>query len=194
RRLGLDFRYCFEGDGGHLRQCRQAMRDRPATLRRWIVIVFGVGGVLLLPWTVWLSTSLQPHHVTEHWDLAWSGFDTGLALLFLARAYAAYRRSRWPPPLVATTGTLLVVDAWFDIVLESHYDERRNAILLALLVELPAAAFCYWVAYRSERFFASGLHLAAARERAAKGDLVGVFEIAPDREAAGEARDADASA
>jgi hypothetical protein len=150
--------------------------------------------LLLLPWTVWLASSLHPHHVTEHWDLAWTGFDLGLVALFAATSLAAYRRSPWLPTLAATTGTLLVVDAWFDIVLESHYDERRNAIMLALLVELPVAVFCYWIAYRSERFFSRALHLAPARERAAERDLVGVLEVTPDRETAGESRDADASA
>ncbi|HEV8463210.1 MAG TPA: hypothetical protein VGQ38_21165 [Gaiellaceae bacterium] len=170
------------------------MKGDPGTLRKWVVIVFGVGGFLLLPWTVWLSASLHPHHVTEHWDLAWSGFDSGLAILFLATALAAYRRSPWLPALAATLGTLLVVDAWFDVVLESHYDERRNAFILALLVELPIAVFCYWIAYRSERFFARGLHLASARKGASERDLIGVLEIAPDRESTGEPRDADASA
>jgi hypothetical protein len=170
------------------------MKHRPETVRDWIVIAFGAGGAVLLLWTVWLSTSLHPHHVTEHWDVAWTGFDLGLAALFLATAHAAYRRSPWLPPLAATLGTLLVVDAWFDVVLESHYDERRNAILLAVVVELPVAAFCYWIAYRSERFFARGLHLAPAREGTAESDLVGVLEISADREAAGESRDADASA
>jgi hypothetical protein len=170
------------------------MKYRPETVRDWVVIAFGAGGVVLLLWTVWIATSLHPHHVTEHWDVAWTGFDLGLAALFLATAYAGHRRSLWLPVFAATLGTLLVVDAWFDIVLESHYDERRNAILLAVVVELPVAAVCYWIAYRSERYFARGLHLAPARKGTAESDLVGVLEIAADREAAGESRDADASA
>ena len=38
------------------------------------------------------------------------------------------------------------------------------------------------------------LHLAPAGERPAESDLVGVLEVTPDGEAAGEPRDADASA
>jgi hypothetical protein len=147
------------------------------------VFFFAAAGIGLLPWTVWLSRSLKPHHLTTRWDLAWSGFDSGLAVIFIATAIAAYRRSAWVAPLAATTGTLLVVDAWFDIVLESHADELRNSIMLAIFAELPAAAICFWVAYRAERFVS---HLAAAGKSAAERDLVGVLEVAPDREPAGE--------
>src|SRR5579885_1922558 len=146
---------------------------RPSSLRDWVVVAYGVAGLGLLPWALWLSTTLKPHHRDAHWDLAWSGFDTGLALLFLATAYAAYRRSPWVAALAAATGTLLVTDAWFDILLESHSDERRNAVLLAVFAELPTAAVCFWIAQRTERFLAQALHhalhLAPARESAAEG-------------------------
>jgi hypothetical protein len=175
------------------------MRLRPHTLRHWVIAVFAAVGFGLLPWTVWLSDSLNPHHVTNRWDLAWSGFDTGLALFFLATAVAAYRRSPWVGALAAATGTMLVVDAWFDIVLESHADELRQSILLAIFAELPAAAFCFWIAQRTERFLAMVVeavdesHLAAARKSPPEGDFVGVLEVTPDGEAAGESRDANAS-
>jgi hypothetical protein len=159
-----------------------------------VIVVFAAIGIALLPWALWLSESLKPHHASDNWDIAWSGFDTGLAVLFLATAFAAYRRSLWVAPLAAALGTLLVMDAWFDVILESHVDERRNAIMLAIFAELPVAIFCFWIAYRAERFAARGLHLAPAAERPAERDLVGVLEIAPDREAARESRDADASA
>ena len=69
------------------------MRFRSWTFREWVVLGFATVGFALLPWTIWLSESLHPHHVTNRWDLAWSGFDTGLAVLFLSTAFAAYRRS-----------------------------------------------------------------------------------------------------
>src|SRR5581483_8097340 len=101
-------------------------------------------------------------------------------------------------------GTLLLTDAWFDIVLESRSDELRTAILEAAFAELPAAAVCFWIAYWTERFLSRAVdvalgrgglsHLAATGERPAEGDLVGIFEVASDRQAAREPRDADASA
>jgi 4-amino-4-deoxy-L-arabinose transferase-like glycosyltransferase len=173
------------------------MPKPPSSLRGWVVVVFGAIGIGLLPWTVWLSASLKPHHVTHRWDLAWSGFDTGLALLFLSTAFAAYKRSPWMGALAAATGTLLVTDAWFDVVLESHADELRNAILLAVFAELPGAALCFWIAYRTERFLAlvvdQALHLTAAGEGATESDLVGILEVPADGQPAREPGDANAS-
>jgi hypothetical protein len=167
------------------------MKLRPTALRHWVIAVFGVIGLGLFPWTIWLSASLKAHHETRRWDLAWSGFDSGLALAFLLTAFAAWRRSPWVGALAAATGTLLVTDAWFDIVLESHADELRNAVYLAIFAELPLAALCFWIAYRTERFLALVLHLAATAEGPTQGDLVGVLEVTPDRQPAGEAGDAD---
>ena len=158
------------------------------------MVVFGAAGVGLLPWAVWLSTSLPPRHHSAHWDVAWSGFDVGLAVCFCGTAISAYRRSPWLGAFAAATGTLLLTDAWFDVVLESHGNEEMTAVFEALVFELPTAALCYWIAYRTERFIAIALHLTPARKRTAKGDLVGVLEIASDGESAREPRDADASA
>jgi hypothetical protein len=171
------------------------MRLRPETLRHCVVALFTAIGLAMLPWTIWLSTSLAPHHETEHWDLAWSGFDAGLAAAFLLTALAAWRRSPWVGACAAATGTLLVTDAWFDIVLESHADELRNAVVLALFAELPIAALCFWIAYRTERFLSllvGRLHLAPAAERPAQSDLVSVLEVTPDGEPARKAGDTNA--
>jgi len=170
------------------------MRLRPQTLRHGVVAVFMAIGLGMLPWTIWLSTSLDPHHETEHWDLAWSGFDAGLALAFLLTALAAWRRSPWVGAFAAATGTLLVTDAWFDVVLESHADEVRAAVFLAVFAELPIAAVCFWIAYRTERFLSllvGQLHLAPAAERPTQRDLVGVLEVPPHGQPAREAGDAN---
>ena len=160
-----------------------------------MAVVFGAVGVGLLPWAVWLSAALKPDHLTGRWDIAWSGFDVGLALAFCGTAVAAWRRSPWVATFSAATGTLLLCDAWFDVLLESHGSEQRTAIVLALAFELPTAGLCFWIAYRTERFLAKVveqvLHLAPAAEGPTEGDLVGVLEVAADREAAGEARHPD---
>jgi hypothetical protein len=176
------------------------MRPGPWTLRQYVIVVFGAIGLALLPWGLWLAVSLPHHHETEHWNVAWAGFDVGLALAFVLTAVAAWRRSPWVSAAAAATGTLLIVDAWFDVVLESH-GELRWSVLTAVSAELPLAALCFWIAYRTERFLAQivgaalgGSHLAASGEGAAEGDLVGVLEVAADGQPAREAGDPDPAA
>jgi hypothetical protein len=125
----------------------------PQTLRGWVAVVFAAVGIGLLPWTIWLTQWLPSHHASVRWDLAWSGFDTGLALAFLVTAVAAWRRLAWVGTAAAVTGTLL----------ESHSDELRVSILTALFGELPLAAFCFWIAFRTHRFLAQIVGEAFAR-------------------------------
>jgi hypothetical protein len=168
---------------------------RPSSLREWVALGYGVVGIGLLPWAFWLSASLPASHHSAHWDLAWSGFDVGLAACFCGTAVAAYRGAiGWAGALASATGTMLVVDAWFDVVLESHGSELGTALVEALVFELPVAAVCFWVAFRTERLVSRSLHLASAGERTAESDLVRVLEVPADGEAAGEPGDADASA
>src|SRR5207237_4487970 len=134
-RGALEVGQSFEVGCSHLRQCRRALRPSLTSVRRFTVVLFGVAGVALLPWTIWLSSSLPPHHKTENWDLAWSGFDSVLALSFLLTAFAAWRRDAWLPAAAAATGALLLADAWFDIVLESRSNDLEVAIVEAVLAE-----------------------------------------------------------
>ena len=89
---------------------------------------------------------------------------------------------------------MLLVDAWFDVILESHGNELGTHSSRRSSFELPAAAVCFWIAFRTERFVSRALHLAPAGERAAEGDLVRVLEVPADGEPAREPGDADASA
>jgi hypothetical protein len=123
-------------------------------LPRWITGLLVAVAVALVPWTLWLTFSLPSKHVTRHYDLAWVGFDIGLAAMFAVTAHAGYRRSPILPALAAATAAMLVCDAWFDIV-TSASGERVEAILEAGLAELPLAALCAFVAYDVQRAYAS---------------------------------------
>jgi hypothetical protein len=121
-------------------------------VRRWVAPVFLVIGLALLPWTIYLSASLAPRHETARWDVAWSGLDSALAVCFLLTALAAWRRTSWLEACAAATGTLLLCDAWFDVVLETRGTEFRVAVIEAVVAELPFAALCFWIARDAERF------------------------------------------
>ena len=121
---------------------------------RWVTISLSLTAIGLVPWTLWLTFSLPSRHVTDHYDLAWVGFDVGLAAAFGATAWAAYRASNWLVPFAAVTGTMLLCDAWFDVVTSGGGGERLEAVLEAIFAELPLAALCGVIVYDAERVHA----------------------------------------
>lgn len=123
-------------------------------LPRWVTLLLGLVAVGLVPWILYLTYSLPARHVTFHYDLAWIGFDVGLTASFAATAWATFRGSQWLVPLAAVTGTMLVCDAWFDLV-TSGGGELWEAVAEAALAELPLAALCAFIVYDAETFLAA---------------------------------------
>jgi hypothetical protein len=122
---------------------------------RWVVALLGGVAVLLVPWILYLTFTLPSRHVTFHYDLAWVGFDVGLTVAFGATAWAALRGSQWLVPIAAVTGTMLLCDAWFDVVTSHAGSDLLTAIAEAAVGELPLAAFCGYIVVDSERFLAA---------------------------------------
>jgi hypothetical protein len=118
---------------------------------RWTVPLLGAAAVGLVGWTLYLTYALPAHHVTHEWRLAWAGFDLALAAAIGLTALGIVLEAPWLEGAAATTTTLLVTDAWFDIVLSAPGRDRLEAIVLALVAELPLAAFCFWIALNAER-------------------------------------------
>jgi hypothetical protein len=102
--------------------------------------------VVLLPWIIYLADTLPRRHSDLHYRLAWVGFDCLLALAIIRTAYMAFRVDQRVQFSAIATATLLVVDAWFDITTSSSRSQIMEALLLAALVELPAAAFSVYLA------------------------------------------------
>jgi hypothetical protein len=98
----------------------------------------------LIPWTLWLTYSLPSRHLTSHYDLAWIGFDVALGFAIAVTATAAIRDNAYLVPMAAVTGTMLLCDAWFDVV--TSWD--MEALLLAVFAELPLALLCLLLARR----------------------------------------------
>ncbi len=176
---------------------------------RWALPVLATVAVLLLPWTAWLTVTLPSRHVSEHWDTAWVGFDLAEFITLALTAYGVWKRTSWLQAAAAAAGTLLLADAWFDVLLSAGGEKFWVAVVEAFVAELPLAALCFGIAYDVSRFIARWrhlvelappsmrerwLHLAATGERAAERDLVRILEVAADRESAGEAGDPDAPA
>ncbi len=120
--------------------------------RRWITPVLSLTALVLVPWTLWLTFTLPSRHVTDNYDLAWVGFDVALVLAFAATAWLTVRASHWVVPVAAVTGTMLVCDAWFDVVTSTGAGERLEAVLEAVFGELPLAAVCGLIVFDAGRF------------------------------------------
>src|SRR5438045_497139 len=131
----------------------------PSYVRRWAPRLFAVVALALLPWALWLAKTLPSNHRSEHWDLAWGGFDVMLAVALLGAAIAAVRRSPLLQSWATAAGTLLVVDAWFDVLTSNGGGELEAAVVLAAFAELPLAALTFWVALDAERFYATARRL-----------------------------------
>ncbi len=112
-----------------------------------------VAAVLEMAWTVFLGWSLPRHYVANHWRLAWVGLDVAEIVMLLATAWAAWAawRRRATLILFATiTGTLLVVDAWFDVTTARHGDLLQS-VVLAVVVEIPAAGAMFVLSHLAIR-------------------------------------------
>ncbi|MFL5942661.1 MAG: hypothetical protein ACJ75L_05275 [Gaiellaceae bacterium] len=124
-------------------------------LPHWVTLLLGVVALALVPWILYLTFTLPSRHVTLHYDLAWVGFDIALTASFAATAWAALRGSHWLVPLAAVTGTMLLCDAWFDVVTSQMGTEFWEAVAEAALAELPLAAVCVLIVYDAETFLAA---------------------------------------
>jgi hypothetical protein len=113
---------------------------------RWIPRLFVVLALALAPWIAWLLLSLPRRAFVNHWEVAWAGFDVGLAVLLAGTGIALIRRSPLAQLLAAMAATLLLADAWFDTMTARGASGLTVAVVEALLCELPLALVCLWIA------------------------------------------------
>jgi len=121
--------------------------ERLRRARRWLLLVLGLVAVGLLPWIAYLSVTLPSRHIVHHWQVAWVGLDIAEASALVATFVALLRNSPAVTVLASIAGTLLVCDAWFDVVTAQPGSDLAWALAFALLAELPLAALCFWLAF-----------------------------------------------
>ena len=122
--------------------------DRPAQpvlLRRARLIALGVGG-FLLPWCVVLTAVLPATAQAEHWAVAWTGLDGAEAAAALMTAALLSRGDRRASLSAAAGGTLLLIDAWFDVCTSAPGTDHALALSEAACVEIPLAIAAWWLA------------------------------------------------
>jgi hypothetical protein len=126
------------------------VRDTDATRkrRRRIIDLLVIVCLGLIPWIVFLGLTLPHRYITNHWELAWVGFDVALLCALATKARAAWRRRQIVIMALLVTRTMLVVDAWFDIVTDSTTRDLIISLVDAALGELPLAALAFVIAFR----------------------------------------------
>jgi len=116
------------------------LSDPRTQLRRRLLIAAAIAcATVLAAWIGVLAVSLPPHYRAGGWQAAWLGFDIGLLAVFLATAWAAWRRRQILILCLIVLATLLTCDAWFDTTLDWGTRGFAVSLLSALLVELPLA-------------------------------------------------------
>ncbi|HEV2412671.1 MAG TPA: hypothetical protein VGS28_02580 [Candidatus Saccharimonadales bacterium] len=113
----------------------------------WVVWLYGSASVLLLPWIFYLADELPNRYVSHHWDLAWAGFDILMFILLVMTTIATARQSSAAVLFASALGTLLLIDAWFDTITSRHGHQQIQAILVAVLVEIPLALLSFLIAH-----------------------------------------------
>ena len=134
--------------------------------------------LILLPWSLWLLVTLPRRTAAYHWGVAWAGFDLLLSVALAGTAFAVWRGSSWLMTFAGAAAALLICDAWFD-VLTSSPAARPLAIAEALVLELPLAFACVWVARHSGRTFERAGNLAEAARRLLRSRTIGPSEDQP---------------
>jgi hypothetical protein len=119
---------------------------RHRRLRALALTVLACFAIAIFPWTGYLAATLPTEHHTRHWDMLWVGFDVGVGMAAIATLVAVVRRARWLTMAASVLGTLLVCDAWFDVLTSIGGRDLRWALVEALCGELPLAGLCFWLA------------------------------------------------
>ena len=123
------------------------MAVRPVVLSR----AFFAAAAVAVPWTVYLALTLPRHYSAHHYWLGWSGFNVALVLALVATGRSLVRGTESVSRYASIACTLLVVDAWFDVVNASTDTDRLVAIGMAAVVELPLAVVCWLLSTRRLR-------------------------------------------
>jgi len=142
--------------------------ETPLTPRlgRWLAPLYFLAGFGLVPWTAYLIMALPGRHLqTGYYDLAWGGFDVGLAVLLVTTGVGLLRRKLWVQSTATAAATMLVCDAWFDVLSSRPGQERLIAAVLAVSAELPSAVVCVLVARHVEEVAERAQHYALVARR-----------------------------
>jgi hypothetical protein len=160
----------MDGDDGRadIERRHRELLDSIRVRSRRVAVVYAAAGAALIPWTVYLAVTLPKRDIDTHYRGAWVGFDLLLVAAIVLTAYYAFRMDTRVQIPATATATLLIVDAWFDVMTAGRGSSIIEALLMAVCIEIPAAVLSVWLARRVNRNAAvlaehDAIHHAAVR-------------------------------
>lgn len=125
------------------------MKQKHKRVLTKVAVLYPLFALCLLPWTLYLSQSLPEHQLTVNWDVSWVGLNIALIVSLVTTGYLSYLQSRWVAMSATVLGSVLVLDAWFDVLSQRGGDDLRQAVMLAVFIELPIALASFVIAGRA---------------------------------------------
>jgi hypothetical protein len=122
----------------------------PRSTRSRLLTLLTAAASIEILWAIYIGLYLPPHYVANHWNVAWVGLDISQIVMLLATAWAAWQRRAILSLFATSAGTLLVIDAWFDITTARRGDLFQS-ILFAAVLEVPWAIVLFWLTRRTIR-------------------------------------------
>jgi hypothetical protein len=116
------------------------MLDPKTVRRRQVALLFLMAVcVVLAAWIGILVVQLPLSFKIDHWRGVWVGLDIGELAGFAATVWASWKQRQIIIFCMVFTGTLLICDAWFDVVLDYGTPDVWMSVFAALFAELPLA-------------------------------------------------------
>jgi hypothetical protein len=137
--------------------------------RELYITITACASLLLIPWIAVLPILLPTTHAVSHWRAIWVGFDILLALMLAATAWLAFLKRQTVVLVAFVTATLLVCDAWFDLMTATAGWDRLIS-LGSTVLELALAAILF---NTTRLFFHYTAHSSASPDAGRVSDLFG---------------------
>jgi hypothetical protein len=113
---------------------------------KWAIYLYGFMAVVLVPWILILAEYLPNRHLARNWDPLWVGFDIMELLAIVFSVYFMIKRTIWVIMSATALATLLMVDAWFDILTSRPGREEHEAIFSGV-IEVSLSLLTYRLVY-----------------------------------------------
>jgi hypothetical protein len=127
-------------------------QEKPVGSRASKVLLYCA--LVMVPWIIYLAVTLGSDYMVRRWGVAWVGLDVAEVAGLLGSAALIRRHDPLASPVAAATGTLFLVDAWFDTVTAHIGMDYLQSLTFAWCAEIPLAVFCAIIAWRSTRWSA----------------------------------------